>query len=131
MKKMRWDIKKIVNWSQRKLKNLTAWEQRRKSDLEALEYLEASSMPDQLEELADFYITQVILAYRFGNPAAKVVCLLFQWAFMKDKDSDFEKAVDIKMDINEQRTFVKINGEHRHIRSENDYFLTTNEKEKK
>ena len=119
---MRWDIKKIVNWSQRKLKNLTAWEQRRKSDLEALEYLEASSMPDQLEELADFYITQVILAYRFGNPAAKVVCLLFKWAFIENPDDEFTKAVDAKMDINDQRPFVKIDGEYRRVKAENEEF---------
>ena len=119
---MKWTEGKIVKWSREKLPDLSLRDERKKADLEANEFLQASGYIHTMEELADFYITQVILAYRFNNPSAKVVCLLFKWAFIENPDDEFTKAVDAKMDINEQRPFVKIDGEYRRVKAENEEF---------
>lgn len=119
---MKWTEGKIVKWSREKLPDLSLRDERKKADLEANEFLQASGYVNIMEELVDYYITQVILAYRFNNPSATVVCLLFKWAFIENGDKQFTKAVDAKMDINEQRPFVKIDGEYRRVKAENEEF---------
>lgn len=111
MKKYKWNKSSIAVWNKEKFRENTAFEQRVKCDKEAEEYFAAKSYPNRMEELADFYIANAGLGYRFGRGSGKLICQLIEdspwW-------NEVNKAIQAKMEINQTRTFVKKDGEWRH-----------------
>ena len=66
MKKYKWTKTSIAVWNKEKLRENTTFEQRVKCDKEAAEYFTARGYSQRMEELADFYIANAGLGYRFG-----------------------------------------------------------------
>ena len=111
MKKYKWTKTSIAVWNKEKLRENTTFEQRVKCDKEAAEYFTARGYSQRMEELADFYIANAGLGYRFGSAAGKLVCRLIEdspwWR-------EVNEVIQQKMEINQNRTFVKKDGEWRH-----------------
>lgn len=104
--------------AQRTLPNCTIASQYSKANREAREFFFAKHHCDNsgmLEEMADIYIVQVVLATRFNNDMAKLVC---RWIESSKKFEKIRQAVDDKMDVNETRKFAWIKGEWRHVEDE-------------
>lgn len=116
---MKWSKKSIAEWSEKTFPILDLVQQYHKADLEAREFFDAVESGDtiaSLEELADVYITQAILAFRFGKKSGLLFCTLIE--AQDELNKPYEKvmdAVDVKMDINASRTWALINGEYRHV----------------
>lgn len=98
-------IESIVEWHTLTFKDITEEEQQQKAFLELKEYAVSNSK----EELADVFITQCVLAYRFGSQDAKEFLRLTHPEF-SEIFSDIKK----KYRKNLCRHFEKINGEYRH-----------------
>lgn len=111
MKKYKWNKTSIAVWNKKFFRENSAFEQRVKCDREAEEYLSSPNYIKRMEELADFYIANAGLGYRFGCASGKLVCRLLEdspwW-------NDVNEAIQQKMEINQARKFIKKNGEWRH-----------------
>ena len=114
MTQKNWSKTMIMNWHMNALPECTCPQQRIKSHREAREYYFAKRHGDKkamLEEMADFYIVNIVLHMRYHDEAAKFVC---------ERIESFKsfprilQAVNEKMDITATRTFVWKNGEWRH-----------------
>lgn len=111
MKREKWTKTTIAKWHHRTFRDCTTSEQRLKCSREAQEYLEAASFDRRLKELADFYIANAALGYRFSDAAGMLVCRILEdsplWTGISAEIQD-------KMEINCQRSWVKTKGEWRH-----------------
>lgn len=110
-----WTKDKIEQWHMKALPFCTVEEQRIKANKEAKEYYDACRTDDKaamLEELADVYIANTALWFRYHDYNARLMIALLE----RRRNWDMIKAaVDCKMDINVKRKFVKIGREWRHI----------------
>ena len=112
MKKYAWTKATISRWNRKTFPSATTEEQRQKCRQEAREHLAAQTYEERVEELADYYIANGALGYRFGDECGKVNCRniedLPNWGTINE-------AVQRKMDINVRRSWMKYHGEWRHI----------------
>ena len=111
MKKFFWNEDSISEWHQKTFPDAEIAEQREKASAEAKEYFNARSYPGKMEEMADFFIANAALAGRFNDAAGVLVCQLLRnnpyW-------NEINRAVQCKMAVNLQRTFVRVDGQYQH-----------------
>lgn len=114
----KWTKKEIVDWHRKAIPECTLAQQYSKVNREAQEFLYAKHHNDKagmLEEMADIYIVNVVLAVRYNNNMAKLLC---RWIENFRNFETIKEAVDSKMDINAKRKFKWLNGEWRHFEGE-------------
>ena len=111
-----WNIDSIGKWNKKTFPQNTTRGQRIKCKHEAEEYFKASTHPERIDELADFYIANAGLYGRFSDESGRLVCELIKDLFYWP---EVNTAVQKKMQINLKRKWYKTHhGEWRHV--END-----------
>ena len=110
---MKWTDKKIVNWHKKTFPDCTYESQLAKLDEELKEVVEAQRNGEKehsYDELADVYIVSTVLKERFDSTIGKYFIGLLN----EHPSPESLKRVDRKMDINQKRTWQKVNGVYRH-----------------
>lgn len=108
---MKWTDKDIVDWHIKTFPDADLPSQLMKLEEELKEFYEAIHKKDNKsirQELADVYIVCIVLRNRYKSYVGLYILHHF---FFSDKTM---KCVYKKMDINVQRTWVKVNGVYRH-----------------
>lgn len=114
----KWTKQNIADWHRDAMPECTMAQQYSKANREAREFIYAKHHNDKagmLEEMADIYIVNVVLAVRYNNDMAKLVC---RWIENFKNFEVIKQAVDVKMDMNAARKFKWVKGEWRHIEGE-------------
>jgi hypothetical protein len=136
---MKWTVDKIVEWHQMAMPNATIDQQTNKVEDELHELNTAASLyieeagpqGEALEELADVYISSVVLAKRFNSSIGVVVYNFIMDSIDRLAEQGTEgairllskiyKAIDEKMDKNVHREWEEISpGYYQHKETEND-----------
>lgn len=112
MKKYTWTKATIARWNRKTFPSLSTEEQRRKCRKEAQEYFQAQAYEGRVQELADYYIANCALGFRFGDESGKLNCRVVEDLTNWDT---INEEVQRKMDVNVRRSWVKYHGEWRHI----------------
>lgn len=136
---MKWTVDKIVEWHQLAMPNATFDKQTLKVENELQEFMEAASLyvdavgpqEDAVEELADVYISSLVLAKRFNSAIGVLV-----YNFVADSldrlvamgtepalrlHAKMLSAIDEKMDKNVRREWEETApGYYQHKESKND-----------
>lgn len=114
----------IVEWHKKTFPDCTYESQLAKLDEELNEVSEAQKKGNyehSFDELADVYIVATVLKERFNSAIAKY---FLAWEDGWQTPSLFER-VDRKMEVNQKRTWQKVNGVYRH---DDDHFSEAEKK---
>ena len=110
---MKWTDKKIVAWHKKTFPDCTYESQLAKLDEELKEVVKAQRnrlIEQSYDELADVYIVSTVLKERFNS----IIGTYFIGLFNEYPAPELSKRVDRKMDINQKRTWKKVNGVYKH-----------------
>ncbi len=110
---MKWTDDKIVEWHKKTFPDCTYESQLAKLDEELKEVSEAQKKGNyehSFDEQADVYIVATVLKERFNSAIAKY---FLAWEDGWQTPFLFER-VDRKMELNQKRTWCKLNGVYRH-----------------
>lgn len=110
---MKWTDDKIVEWHKKTFPDCTYESQLAKLDEELKEVVDAQRnrlIEHSYDELADVYIVSLTLAKRFESTLGKYFIGLLN----EHPAPESLKRVEFKMDINQKRTWQKVNGVYRH-----------------
>ena len=117
---MKWTDKKIVAWHKKTFPDCSYESQLAKLDEELKEFVEAQrnrQIEHSYDELADVYIVSLTLAKRFDSTVGHYFLGLLE----EHPAPELSKRVDRKMEVNQKRTWYKVNCVYRHINQKIDY----------
>ena len=111
-----WTECRISQWHKKVFPDVTVAEQRQKAGREAAEYMAARKTAAKLEEAADFFIVNAVLARRFSDPVGRLTVLMMK---SLPEFDEIAATVEAKMAVNVNRSWQKIRGEWRHVEKNN------------